>query len=60
MFSFQAWKSYLLVAFMIALGITLRHSALPRPILAGVYLAIGGALFLSSLRYYRLLGAKSA
>jgi hypothetical protein len=59
-FSFQAWRSYLLVAFMVALGVTLRHSAVPRAILAYVYLAIGGALILSSLAYYRLLAGPAS
>lgn len=59
-FSFQAWRSYLLVAFMVALGVTLRHSAIPRAILAYAYLAIGGALSLSSLAYYRLLAGPAS
>jgi hypothetical protein len=55
LFSFQAWHSWLLVALMIALGVTLRHSPLPRPILAVLYAAIGTALFAGSLQYYRRL-----
>ena len=54
-FAFQAWKSYLIIAFMIALGVTLRHSPVPRIYLAVVYVAIGGALFLGSLLYYHHL-----
>ena len=53
LFSFQAWHSWLLVALMIAMGITLRHSPLPRPVLAEVYSAIGTALASGSLQYYR-------
>ncbi|NCF66704.1 MAG: hypothetical protein GWP61_12065 [Chloroflexi bacterium] len=54
LFAFQAWKSYPLIAFMIALGITLRHyTPIPKPYLAIVYIGVGGGLFLSSLRYYR-------
>lgn len=52
LFAFQAWKSYLIIALMIALGALLRHSALPRYLLAVIYETIGGALFLSSLHYY--------
>ena len=37
---------------MIALGVFLRHSRIPREYLAALYLTIGGALFLSSLHYY--------
>ncbi len=54
-FAFQRWTSYPLVAFMITLGITLRHSPLPKTWLAPVYLGIGGGLFLASLLYYRHL-----
>jgi hypothetical protein len=52
LFGFQAWKSYLIIVFMIALGFTLRHSPVPRHFLAVIYLAVGGALLLSSLSYY--------
>jgi hypothetical protein len=54
-FAFQAWTSYLLIAVMIALGITLRHSSIPRNLLAVPYTAIGGALLIGSLHYYRHL-----
>ncbi|WP_319522980.1 hypothetical protein [uncultured Desulfosarcina sp.] len=54
-FAFQAWKSYLIIAFMIALGIMLRRSPIPRAALAVVYTAIGAALFLASFHYYRHL-----
>ena len=52
MFAFQSVSSYVLIAFMMGLGIALRHSALPRPILAVMYLGIGIGLLLSSLSYY--------
>jgi hypothetical protein len=51
-FAFQAWKSYLLIIFMISLGIMLRYSSLPRQYLAEIYLIIGGALFLGGFIYY--------
>ena len=51
-FGFQAWKSYLLVGFMIALGTFLRHSPIPKEYLAVVYATIGGALLVASLPYY--------
>ena len=54
-FAFQAWKSYLIVLIMIALGIVLRHLPIPKPALAVIYAAIGGALVLGSLPYYRHL-----
>lgn len=52
-FSFMPWKSYLLIPLMIILGVILRHSPVPRLYLAVLYIAIGTALFLSSLRYLR-------
>ncbi len=54
-FSFMPWKSYLLIVGMSLLGATLRHSPLPKPYLAVLYTAIGTALILSSLRYFRVL-----
>ena len=54
-FAFQAWKSYLIIIIMIALGSALRHLPIPKIYLAVVYTAIGGALFLGSFHYYRHL-----
>jgi hypothetical protein len=54
-FAFQAWKSYLLITIMVALGITLRHSSIPKSFLAVLYTAIGGALLVGSFHYYRHL-----
>lgn len=51
-FGFIAPKGWLITATMIALGATLRHSAVPKPWLAVVYSAIGSALLLASLNYY--------
>ena len=55
-FAFMSWKSYILVAFMMTLGITLRHSSFPKDYLSVIYLTIGLALFLSSLRYLDQFG----
>ena len=55
LFSFMPWKSYILVMIMMLGGFLLRHSALPKPYLALLYLAIGTALMLSSVRYLRYL-----
>jgi uncharacterized protein with PQ loop repeat len=51
-FAFQAWKSYFIILFMIALGMLLRHSDIPIEYLAVLYVTIGGALLLSSRLYY--------
>lgn len=52
LFAFQKWSSYPLVAFMITLGLLLRHSELPRNLLAILYLGIGGGLLLASRHYF--------
>ncbi len=54
-FSFMPWKSYLLIPIMIAMGIILRHSAVPKEYLAILYTGMGLALILSSVRYVRVL-----
>ncbi len=54
-FSFLAWKGYAIIVFMITLGIVLRNSPLPKPYLAVIYLAVGGALIQASSHYYRHL-----
>lgn len=51
-FSFIAWKSYILILFMVLLGITLRHSPLNKAYLAIIYISIGSALFLASFIYF--------
>lgn len=52
-FSFLSWKSYILVAFMMTLGITLRNSEIPKSYLAIMYIGIGTGLFLSSFSYFK-------
>jgi hypothetical protein len=54
-FAFHTWKGYLIIGFMITLGIILRNSAIPKQYLAILYTIIGGAIFLSSFHYYGLL-----
>jgi hypothetical protein len=53
LFAFTAWRGYAMITVMIATGILLRNSALPRQYLAALYIAMGGALFLSSFVFYR-------
>ncbi|HSO77241.1 MAG TPA: hypothetical protein VLQ76_01620, partial [Bacteroidales bacterium] len=52
-FSFMTFRSYLLVIVMMTLGITLRHSAIPREWLSVLYNGIGIGLALSSFRYFK-------
>ena len=54
-FSFMPWKSYILIIIMVVMGFLLRHSPIPKLYLAVLYIGIGTALILSSLRYLRYL-----
>jgi hypothetical protein len=54
-FSFISWKSYFIIFIMVAMGIALRHSPVPKQYLSVIYIGIGLALFLSSIRYFRNL-----
>lgn len=53
LFSFIPWKSYIIIVIMITMGVILRHSAIPKHYLAILYIGIGLALILSSIRYLR-------
>jgi Zn-dependent protease len=53
-FAFIPWKSYLIIVVMVAMGALLRHSAIPKKDLAILYIGIGLALILSSVRYARV------
>ncbi len=54
MFAFIPWKSYLIVAVMVIMGGVLRYSMIPKRELAILYIGIGLALILSSVRYIRI------
>jgi uncharacterized membrane protein len=54
-FAFQEWKSYLIIVVMMSMGMALRHSVIPKPYLAAMYLGIGGGLFLASFGYFSSL-----
>jgi hypothetical protein len=51
-FAFQAVQSYLIVIVMVILGIVLRSLSIAPDWLVLIYLTIGSALILSSLRYF--------
>ena len=54
--AFQKWQSYILIIFMMALGIFMRKiSSVPKFILTPMYIAIGFALFSGSFKYYMFL-----
>jgi hypothetical protein len=50
--AFQERKSYIIIIIMICLGIVLRHSPIPKQWLSVIYLGFGGAMILSSIKYY--------
>jgi hypothetical protein len=50
-FSFITWKSYLIIIVMVTLGITLRHSSIPKQYLSVLYNGLGIGLFLSGTLY---------
>ena len=54
-FSFMPWKSYVLIIVMVLIGVFLRHSPIPKLYLSVLYIGIGTALILSSVRYLRHL-----
>lgn len=54
--AFQTWTSYLMIIFMMGMGIFLRNSPyVPKYILSPIYMGIGWALFLSSFHYFVFL-----
>lgn len=53
LFSFITWKSYLIIVIMMTMGITMRHSSIPKQYLSILYNGIGLGLFLSGIRYFR-------
>ncbi|WP_456442898.1 hypothetical protein [Caldithrix abyssi] len=60
-FAFQAWKSYVLIAVMMSIGLFLRTTELiPKFLLAPLYMGLGLALFLVSFLYYRSFRRETA
>lgn len=56
LFAFQKWQGYLLVAFMMSLGMFIRYTQLFPPLLMATgYMGIGSALLGTSYLYYREL-----
>ena len=54
--AFQKWTTYILIIFMMSLGIFMRNTPyIPKYILSPIYIGIGFALFLASFRYYIFL-----
>jgi len=58
--AFQKWQSYLLIIFMISLGLFMRKTSfIPRILLTPMYIGIGFALFTASFKYYIFLYDKN-
>ncbi|MFC1724418.1 hypothetical protein ACFL4T_02240 [candidate division KSB1 bacterium] len=53
LFSFFSWKNYILISVMLLFGFLLRQIPGLNKYLAVLYISIGLALFLSSIRYIR-------
>jgi len=58
--AFVGWQGLLLLALMMGAGRLLRLSPLPREILGALYLGIGAALLLASLRFWAASRASDA
>lgn len=57
--AFMPWSSYLIIAVMSGGGSFLRKAGLiPKEVLVPLYVGIGGALFVSSFRYFLYLHRK--
>lgn len=54
LFSFFPRNSYPVIAVMVLIGVILRHSMIQKTYLATLYIGIGLALILSSVRYLRI------
>jgi hypothetical protein len=54
LFSFFPRNSYLIIVVMVSMGALLRHSMFPKKYLSTLYIGIGLALILSSVRYLRI------
>ncbi|MEA3444418.1 MAG: hypothetical protein U9R19_06780 [Bacteroidota bacterium] len=58
--AFQKWTTYLLIIFMMSLGIFMRNTPFfPKYLLSPIYIGIGSALFFASFHYYRCLIKKA-
>jgi len=51
-FAFQSWRGYGTILVMVFMGWALRHSPIPKPWLAPVYITIGGGLIRGGLSYF--------
>lgn len=60
-FAFQKWQNYILIAFMMSLGLFMRRTHILSPIYMSImYMGIGCALLSTSLLYYKSALNKAA
>jgi hypothetical protein len=52
---FVSWRTWIFIASMMALGIILRHSPLPRRVVGFIYVAVGIALIAGAVTLWRAL-----
>lgn len=53
-FSFFSWRSYIMMALMISMGVTLRKTGIvPTEYMAPFYIVMGTPLFISAIRFYK-------
>lgn len=56
-FAFTAWQGYIMIGFMMTIGITLRNTSIPKYFLAVPYTAMGEILLIGSARFFQQFAA---
>jgi hypothetical protein len=59
-FAFSAWQGYVMIGFMMTIGITLRNTSVPKYLLAVPYTAMGAILLIGSARFFRQFAISKA
>ena len=59
-FAFSAWRGYVMIGFMMTIGITLRNTLMPKYLLAVPYTAMGGILLIGSARFFHQFATSMA
>jgi hypothetical protein len=59
-FAFSAWQGYVMIGFMMTIGITLRNTSVPKYLLAVPYTSMGAILLIGSARFFRQFATSMA
>jgi Flp pilus assembly pilin Flp len=59
-FAFSAWRGYVMIGFMMTIGITLRNTSVPKYWLAVPYTAMGAILLIGSARFFHQFATSMA